>query len=299
MSFSGEILFIISIFTILIICLTSLIFYIKKIRWKWWYTSIFALFVLIYFIAGRWGFELHVIFNHHFINNETTANNFIDSYIISKAFLLDMCPFLTFLVSLISICKWTQVFAKIIAPIGLFISSATIFLAISTLNTPLTVQYVFLGNYPNLMFFMMHYLLLILSLILVLTTFKYQNWYFLIAFLVMFLYITYIFIIKTLTGVNWNLTGLTSNDWKVSYQTVYDPSLNEIVTKKYVGEYYSLAKYFHLSYPSGPIFLFLVSMILVIVSIYLNKLTHYYLMKNSLRKLLRLKQIKEFIIVLN
>ena len=163
MSFSGEILFIISIFTILIICLTSLIFYIKKIKWKWWYTSIFALFVLIYFIAGRWGFELHVIFNHHFINNETTRNNFIDSYIISKAFLLDMCPFLTFLISLISICKWTQVFAKIIAPIGLFISSATIFLAISTLNTPLTFQYVFLGNYPNLMFFMMHYLLLILS----------------------------------------------------------------------------------------------------------------------------------------
>ena len=299
MSFSGSILFTITIITIILICLLSIIFYFKKIKWRWYYTSFFALFVLIYFIAGRGGFELHEIFNYHFINKQTTSNNFIDSYIISKAFLLDMCPFLCFLISLTAIFKYTQTFAKIIAPIGLFTSSSTIFLAVSTLNEPLTLQYVFLGYYPNLMFFMMHYLLLIISLILVLTTFKYKNWYLIIAYLLVFLYIAYIFIIKALTGVNWNLTGLTRNDWIITYQTIYDENLDAIITIKHTGEYYILAKFFHLSYPITPVFLFISSMILIIISIYLNKLSHYYLLKFHLLKLISYQKIKRIIVIKN
>ncbi len=298
MTFSGIILVCVTLITILLFCMMGLLFYFKKWKWKWWYTSIFAFFVLIYFISGRWGFELHDCISYQFINKNNTYNNSSASILISKAFLLDMCPFLVLTLSLFATNKWTINFAKIIAPIALWTSSSTLFLAISINNEPLTIQYVFLGIYPNLLFFMMHYLMMMLALILMMDTKNYKWWWIIIAFLVIFLYIAYIFLIKNITGVNWNLTGLTKNDWIITYHTKVINNGLEIIIYKHYGEYYNLGHFFHIPYPYAPIFLFLSSATMILIIIFLNILIHKLLRKKIFKNNYNCYQkIKKIIII--
>lgn len=263
MSKSGIVLVSVVIITIFILCIIGIVFSFKKWRWRWWYTSIFATFSLIYFIIARWSKEIIDCINDNYTNVEEVKNNALQSIVISKAYLLDMCPFLMMLLSSCSILKITQKYATIIAPIGFWTSLATLVFAIGTDPSTLTVQYVFLGYYPNLMFFMMHYLLMILSQIIMMTTHKYKNWWMVVAIFTILIYITYIFVIKYITGVNWNLTGLTENDWITTYYLI--------------GEYEELGNYFNLSYPTAPVFLFGVSTIFIILFIQINNLLHYFL----------------------
>lgn len=287
MSNSGIVLVIITLITILFEGSIGLLFYFKKWKWRWWYTSIYSLFCLIYFVAGRWWRELYDCINHEFISKEITSSNVMDSILLSKAFLLDMCPFLVFVLSIVGIIKQTRSYAQIIAPIGFWTSLTTILLAVSTIDQPLTVQYVFLGIYPNLMFFMMHYLLMTLSMMIMMTTQKYKWWWFIFAFLTIFIYIAYIFLIKYITGANWNLTGLTPNDWKnKDYDFKFLPGSYSY--EVYYGEYEQLGRTFHLAYPYGTVFLFLMSALFVIIFIEINTFIHYYI--NKLRNKLYIKK---------
>ena len=259
--------------TLVFILVMGYVFHKKKWKWRWWYNSIFAIGCLIYFIFGRWLTDFHELQSIGHLTPQQVSEQFKPSYLISKVFLLDMCPYLLVIISFFAIFPFLNRIAYILAPVGLWTSCATLYLAVSTYSSALTWQFIFLGYSPNLLFFMMHYLLMCLSLILLLSVPRYKWHWIILALLFIVLYIGYVFVIKFITGANWNLTGLTKNDWIITYQNVITPT--EIIHHKNVGEYYALGKAVGISWPTAPFFLFIGSGIMVIIIILLAKLTRY------------------------
>ena len=259
--------------TLVFILIMGYIFHKFKWKWRWWYSSIFAIGCLIYFIAGRWVSDFHELQGIGHLTTQQVSEQFKPSYLISKVFLLDMCPYLLVVISFFAIFPFLNRIAYILAPVGLWTSCATLYLAVSTYNSPLTWQFIFLGYSPNLLFFMMHYLLMCLSLILLLSVPRYKWHWIILATLFILLYIAYVFVVKFITGANWNLTGLTKNDWIITYHNVLTPS--EIIHHKDVGEYYALGKAVGISWPAAPVFLFVGSGIMVVIIILLAKFTRY------------------------
>ena len=259
--------------TLVFILVIGYIFHKKKWKWQWWYSAIFAAGCLIYFIAGRWVTDFHELQSIPHLTPQEVSEQFKPSYLISKVFLLDMCPCLLVIISAFAIVPFFNRVAYILAPIGLWTSCATLYLAVSTYNSPLTWQFIFLGYSPNLLFFMMHYLLMCLSLILLLSVPRYKWHWMILAVLFILLYIVYVYIVKFITGANWNLTGLTKNDWIITYQNVITPT--EIIHHVDTGEYYALGHALGISWPGAPVFLFVGSAIMVVIIILLAKLTRY------------------------
>lgn len=158
-----------------------------------------------------------------FSNRKDTLNpaNVYDySVTYSKAFLLDLCPAVALLLPLSLMLDPTKSIAKIISPYAIIGSVITIYS--TTLSTQPTIdywQYIFLGEHPNEMFFMMHFNSLILAIGVMLTCKKYTRYSFLFNFVFICLYIGYVKAFVDLKGVLYNTTGVSKFDW---YDDVYN-----------------------------------------------------------------------------
>lgn len=174
------------------------------------YFSIFlGLFVFLYVFFGR---QIQYLMPN-FTNNSNVSN----SLALSRLLLLDLCPFYAIFGSLSLLFK-NKSLSKIMAPYGLFGALVTIFGQIihDANEIPFNDywQYIFVGNNINQLYFMMHYLSFILSLIVICW---FRNWNLrLVGYMHVFafFYFGYIlFILAIVPEIKSNTTGILESDW--------------------------------------------------------------------------------------
>lgn len=180
---------------------------------------IFAIFCFLYFLIGRYIFDA-IQFKE--ITNGT-SKYWRDVY-FSKILLLDLCPFMAFFLPLITIFDKKRKIARLFAPVTIIGSAVTIF-GQCIWESPLDLfQYIFLGTETNRLYFIMHLLSLLLALwiLVVSPTFSWKSC--LGCFGAIVIWFIYTISALHIFDVQWNVTGLSINDWVSSngqYNTMY------------------------------------------------------------------------------
>lgn len=193
---------------------------VKKIVNSYWTYFVISILILIYFIVFRWVKDIQTFFNSDMASLKTT-DIYQYSYIYSKVFLLDLCPMTTFLIPVSLIIDKTKSIAKTLAPFSIIGSLITIFGSISTITTNISLPaYIFLGEDPNELFFMLHYINLILSIFIMLNCKQYTRWSVFGTFCILGGYLGYISIFINELGVRFNTTGLSQDDWFTNLTTI-------------------------------------------------------------------------------
>lgn len=138
------------------------------------------------------------------------------SRIISKALLLDICPFAAIAINVSLILDPSRKVARALSPItlvgGLFTVIGLMFSKDNSVQ--LTAEYIFIGVGPNRCFFIMHFIQLVLAIAVMLNTPR-NGWKGFIACLLasIFVYV-YVAIVMSITGCRWYCSGLAINDWE-------------------------------------------------------------------------------------
>lgn len=221
---------------------------------SYWFFLTFGIIGLIYFVAGRWGFDIknlidaggvqgicNNILNYEF-NNFSNGLNHDSSLLISKALLLDMCPFMCLVMSIAFICDPKRKFVKIISPWCIFGGAITLFGGILFENVPSGLniaEYIFVGsaNPNNRLYFIMHFYLLIIGTIALFASKRFSLNSFLYSCIFASIYLIYVKIMVEVTHCNWNATGMVANDWygNGEYGTVGDVLKLSFPTIQFVG----------------------------------------------------------------
>lgn len=105
--------------------------------------------------------------------------------------------------------------AKILFPFSIIRSVITIFFVVSVdkdINANFW-KYIFIGTYPNVLIFFLHYINLLFAVFVLLTSKQFTKWSMGSMILFMLLYFRYISIFINFFGVGFNTTGLSRNDW--------------------------------------------------------------------------------------
>lgn len=231
-----------------------------------------SIFWIAYFTVIRWVPNIQEIINNGGINNlleNLNYNQYEYSFLISKVLLLDLCPFMSLAMSVAIIFSNKQMnLARIIAPIGLFCGFITIYFGCSQdeLDGNNFAQYLFIGIGKNKLYFLMHFYLLVVSLIILLNykRFNLINYLEMLIFLSLYLLTVYGFV-KRFNLTN-NVTGLVYGDW---YPIYYG------ISNAVIPEYGSIANIFpNITYPGimylSYFFVWLILTIIVIVKYFLT-----------------------------
>lgn len=137
------------------------------------------------------------------------------SYIISKAYLLDVCPFVALAMCFALIVDPTRKFARTLAPMAIIGGAITVIsMSFDTdTNASWTIEFIFFGSDPNYCYFIMHFLQVVLGVGVLLNTPSggWKNW--LATLLVTLAFYGYVAIVMAATGCRWNTSGLSINDW--------------------------------------------------------------------------------------
>lgn len=180
------------------------------------YWAIIGSLSLAYFLFARWIPYIQEYFVFDFLSNN---NIYTYSITISRVFLLDLCPAVGFLLPLVLIIDKTKTLAKIISPYAIIGSIVTIYSTVLTTSDNVNIiEYIFIGDDQNRMFFMMHFLSLILAIGVMLVSRNYTSWSSFGSFLFIAFYIAYVTIFVDLKNVLYNTTGVSKFDW---YDDVY------------------------------------------------------------------------------
>lgn len=229
-----------------------------------------GVFFVAYFIAARWSIKIEDLINSSYYQNNINGNDLFNGYDIynysttySGAFLLDLCPAVAFLLPFSLIIDKSRSIAKVISPYAIIGSIITIY------STTLSYQpagnvwyYIFLGESPNEMFFMMHFNSLVIAIGVMLTSKKYTRYSVLGSFVFICLYIGYVKAFVDLKGVVYNTTGVSQFDW---YDDVYGN----------FSEYGIVYMIFPISFPAIQIIAYIVAVVitwmLMLIKNYSNK----------------------------
>ncbi|WP_052663971.1 DUF5378 family protein [Mycoplasmoides alvi] len=253
----GTILLIVTIVTGLgIIIITPLTKKISKNYYFWFFNG---LFVFLYVFFGR---QLQYL-----MPNFTNNINVSQSISLSRIFLLDLCPFYAIFGSLTLFLK-NKNLSKIMAPFGLFGALVTIFgQIVSEANSVLPNnywQYIFIGDNLNQLYFMMHFLSFILSLMIICWLRGWKIILFGYMHVFAFVYFGYIlFILSVVPTITSNTTGILENDWinggeyfgVQQFLGVHNYPLVMIIG--YILSYISIAIIFFIRYGFEKLFIFL------------------------------------------
>ncbi len=152
-----------------------------------------------------------------------------DAYYLSKAVLLDVCPFIGLVFPFSLIVDPTRTVSRALAPLALITGVFTILCDIPTNEEAvITATYIFIGTPANPCYFIMHTLNLVLAVGVLLNTPRYGWKGYLIAVGSAILYYSYVGIMIGATGIKWFVSGLSLNDWSL-------------------GEYSKVAQFLHCS----------------------------------------------------
>ena len=148
-------------------------------------------------------------------------NNYEQSIIISKALLLDISPAVGLLLPFSLIFDPSRTFARFICPLALISGSTTIFIQmpfdnnfVKELDFQWTAKWIFIGGEGNEIYFLLHVINFLLPISIYLNTPKGKLLFFVLgSFIFTLSFYFYVFLCKTITGCQWNISGLGKNDW--------------------------------------------------------------------------------------
>ncbi len=196
--------------------------YVYKITKKYWFTCIISIIFLVYFIIFRYVPDLMTAIEKGYTPN-TNDYGYTYSFYASKTLLLDLCPLMMFLIPLALIVDPTKNFAKVLAPLGLMGAVVTLFggvpfdEAVAHLSWSNFWKYIFLGvdhdGSLNRLYFMMHYMLLVISLITLLNSSQFTKWSMLGAHAFFIGFLIYALSLSHCFNITNNVTGLVEHDW--------------------------------------------------------------------------------------
>lgn len=238
---------------IFIIVLYPYIF--KKLFNNYLFWIICGLIMVVYLIIGR--------FYQDWVNFVNTPIHDSDTSIItSKAWLMDLCPFVALTMSFFMIFDPSRKVINILSPFAVFGGIITITGGILfDNNASLTIQYIFLGNKGNEMYFMMHFLMTIFGIISLLSTpsFKWKHFIWCNVFAICYYF--YVGMLVLAYDVTANASGLVPYDWTY-------------------GEYSGVGYILNLDYPAVMIVGFLLAYIgisaIVFINYWFKKIKKYY-----------------------
>lgn len=137
-----------------------------------------------------------------------------DAFVLSKAFLLDICPAMGLLLPFSMIVDPTRKSSRAIAPLAFIGGLFIILLDIPTSSeAEFTWEYIFFGVGDNTCYFILHALNLILAVGIMLNTPGYGWKGYLVSVGTAILFYSYVGIMMATTKVSWFVSGLHLNDW--------------------------------------------------------------------------------------
>ncbi len=252
MTILGIILLVFTALSIIFICLINK--YIKVVTTSYYFYLIVSIGLVIYFVVGRWSGNIYDY--NHMDPHDTT---YMHSVHVSKAFLLDMCPFMAFFIPVSLIFDKSRNIAKVLAPLGLVGGLVTIFggMASATLDPGVTwYNFIFLGQGINKLYFIMHYWMIIMSVIVILNSRTYTRWSWMGIHIVTIAFFAYVYIIVISFGVTNNATGIVEGDWYGDY-----------------AQYADLANILNIPFPWIPVVCYLIVYTCVMFLMYIK--THF------------------------
>ncbi|BAC44217.1 hypothetical protein D8X55_00785 [Malacoplasma penetrans] len=242
--------------SLIIVSLTFLFnFFGKRLVNNYWFWAIPSLLFLIYFIVfrfyGAWrDLNQFLQTNSIWLGNEL---NYEDSIIVSKALLLDMCPFVAIALPVSLILDKTRRIANAISPFAILGAGITIpFIAYSDPEAAISFKYFFVGGFLPIYFFMHLYLLT--YGVMVFSNSRNRKWIHLLdCHIFAAIFFGYVCFVSFTTKTVWNVTGINANDWESS-----------------LGEYNMVSQIFNLPFPSVMVISFLLAYIFVVSIVSIN-----------------------------
>lgn len=213
----------------------------------YFYLSI-SLIGIPYFIILRWIPDLK-----NWLNND--GQNYFGGIDVvkSKVLLLDMCPFLAIFLPIALIIDKKRNWVSSISYFAIVGGGITIFGQImfekigengdSHLKNVEWWEYIFL----NKLYFIMHFYIFILSIIIIMNSKSVNIMRLSIAHIYAICYFSYVTIMMFCLDINWNVTGLTFNDWN------------------YKGQYEVIGQMFDFPWPIQPIVCFILVWVWILI----------------------------------
>ncbi|MDQ0513761.1 hypothetical protein J2Z62_000199 [Mycoplasmoides fastidiosum] len=201
--------------SLIIVACVGIIFYFRfhnfalKPKVKYWLFAFWGGIAVIYFVAARWGLDFS-----NWLNLSNAAPDYQYSIAYSKVFLLDMCPFLSVFMGLNLIFDKKRKITRQLATISIFTGGITLYALKITSMGPVNAEFIFLGFYPNRLYFLMHYNIVFMGAIILAAYPKKFDTKALFSTVFMGgIYLLYVYLFIRFGNVQWNVTGLSVNDW--------------------------------------------------------------------------------------
>jgi hypothetical protein len=229
--------------------------YIKKVTNTYYFWLGIGIVLLVYLVLGRFQYNFH----------DFWSAKDKEGYVASKGLLLDLCPFVAFVLPITLILDPTRKSSCVLAYYGIFGGIVT-FLGnfcvqndFPSIDAAWNWKWIFLGDEMNRMYFMMHFILLFFSPFVLLNSTR--TWWLDITCCVGFIlsYFGYVLICVHKFNVDSNATGLVPGDWEPG------------------GEYGNVASFLPLPFPWIVVVAYLLVTALIIGWIFL----YWWLQKNK------------------
>ena len=260
MSNLGILILLISLFSIILVIIFNK--WTKVVFINYYFYLIISILYLTYFILFRYVRDIQ-FFKENDINFFIEYDPYTYSFRTSKIFLLDLCPMISMLLPISLIFDKTRNTSKVLSLYGFLGGALTIFgnlIFTNDVDIPIW-KFIFIGDDPNYLMFSSHYIVMILSLIVILNSKKFTKWSILGTLIFIVLFILYITIISNLFNIECNTTGLKKGDW-----------IKPDNVRNWYCEYGFLQNILNLTYPFNTIFWYSVAMLIVFAIIILRNL---------------------------
>lgn len=198
--------------------------WIKKVTNNYFFWAVIGAFWFIWLFVFRFGPDIS-----RYINTKITdPTDYDQSLVISKALLLDVCPFAALAMCLSLVVDPTRKFARSLAPIA-FIGGVITVCSIAfddSVGAELTARFIFIGTDEGMKcYFIMHFIQLVLAVGVMLNTPR-NGWKGTLGTLIITVcYYSYVAIVMAATKVCWNVSGLSINDWLPGGEYHYVPEI--------------------------------------------------------------------------
>lgn len=248
------------------IVVTLMVFHnkIKKITNSYFFWMGISVFLLIWYIvfrfAGYWG-----EYGQALHDGILRPQDYDNSFLISKALMLDICPLTGMLIPILLIADPTRIAARSISPICMVGAFFTLFCKMPFLeNTEFTAQFIFIGDNTWRLYFFMHAMNFMLAIGVLINTPRFGLKGTLMHYGITLALFLYIVICAYSTGCRWNCSGMVSNDFKYELEFPGD----------HLGEYNIVGLAFHtifrINWRFAPIIYLPIGAILLFCFLHLN-----------------------------
>jgi len=184
--------------------------FIKKVTNTYWFWLGIGLFCLIWLLV----FRFVPAWQRYMEATNLDGRYYSDAFVISKAWELDICPFMGLFMTVSVVVDPTRKLARTAAPLALIGGILIVFIQMPFDDmAEFTAHFIFLGDEPNNCYFFLHAVNLFFSIGVMLNSPKYtwKGWASCAALAA--LYYSYVLIARHALGCEWFVSGTHINDW--------------------------------------------------------------------------------------